>query len=116
MWVRAAVAMLPAATRPDLDEELLAKLFRQELGDQTRDDVGRAARRLADDDFHRTRRIGLRAYGSREHRSTRCQMQELSTGKFHGVSPALHAIERELRCERESTVYVRRLPLLAALR
>jgi hypothetical protein len=32
--------------RPDL-EELLAKLFRQELGDQTRDDVGRAARRLA---------------------------------------------------------------------
>ena len=67
-------------TRPDLDEELLAELLRQELRDQTRDDVGRAARRLADDDFHRTRGIGLRADGSRKRRSTRGQSQELSTG------------------------------------
>jgi len=57
--------------RPHLDKELLAKLFRQELSDQTCDHVGRAARRLANDDFHRARRIGLRAYGSRKHRRTR---------------------------------------------
>jgi hypothetical protein len=31
------------------------------LGDHTRDDVGRAARRLADDDFHRPRWIFLQS-------------------------------------------------------
>ena len=55
-------------TRSDLDKELLAEFFRQELGDQARDEVGRATRRLADDDFHRTRWIGLRPRDARHGR------------------------------------------------
>src|SRR5262249_40860772 len=85
--------------RQHLDKELLAKLFRQELSDQTCNHVGCAARRLANDDFYRARRIGLRAYGSGKHRRTRCQMQELSAGKFHTVSPAPDAIDHELPLE-----------------
>jgi len=57
---------------------------------QARDDVGRAAGRIADDDAHRTRRIGLRPSGTRDCRqrgSARCQMQKSSTGKFHFQPP-----------------------------
>ena len=71
--------------RPDLDEELLAEFFRQELGDQARDDVGRAARRLADDDFHRPRRIGLRPRDPRTRPAARQRPRpdaEIAAGKF----------------------------------
>src|SRR5262249_32477483 len=80
---------------------LLAELFRQELGDQTRDDVGRAPRGLTDDDFHRTRGIGLRARAGGEHRGARRQMQELSTGKFHdGPRNWRWTLRLSARCER----------------
>jgi hypothetical protein len=103
--------------RPNLDEELLAELFRQELRDQARDDIGCAARRLADDDFHRTRWIGLRAGASREQRGTRRQLQKIAYGRASWADPLLTASEREQRCERtaESTVRVSGLPRLAAL-
>ena len=77
-------ADIAARARSIVDDELLAKLFRQELGDQTRDDVGRAARRLADDDFHRSEWIGLRPRGprhGRQHSSARGQMQKLPTAE-----------------------------------
>src|SRR5262245_27253962 len=77
--------------RTNLDDELLAEFFRKELGNQARDEVGSAARRLSDNDFHWTRRIGLRPRNRRSDRqrgSTGSQMQEVSTvGKFHGVLP-----------------------------
>src|SRR5215831_15459532 len=46
--------------RPVLDKELLAESLRKPLRYQARDDVGRAAGRISDDDAHRPRRIGLR--------------------------------------------------------
>src|SRR5262249_60636794 len=74
-------ADVAGGARLDLDEELLAEPFRQELADQTCDDVGCAARRLTDDDPHRTGRIGLPPCKGREHRNARRQMQEMSTWK-----------------------------------
>ena len=47
-----------------LDHELLAELLRQPLADQPRDDVGGAARRIADHPLHRSRRIIRRRGGA----------------------------------------------------
>src|SRR5712671_1910437 len=77
-----------AGARPVLNDEWLAKPFRQPLTDQAREDVGCAARGTSDDDAHRSRRIGLRPSDARDDRecgSTRCQMQKLTARKFHGV-------------------------------
>jgi hypothetical protein len=49
-----------------LDHELLAELFRQPLADQARQDVGGAARRIADQEPHRPRRIFQRRRGARK--------------------------------------------------
>src|SRR5262249_24550824 len=79
---------IAGGARTDLDDELLAELFREELSEQAHDDVGGAACRLADDDLHRSRRIGLCACNMRSERqrgSAGSQMQKLSAGKFHGV-------------------------------
>ena len=46
-----------AGARLVLDDELLAHMLRQILSDQARDDVGRAARRIADQPAHRVVRI-----------------------------------------------------------
>src|SRR5262249_29470361 len=80
--------------RADLDDELLAELFRQELGNQARDEVRRAARRLANDDFNWPHRIGLRPSDTRyrwQRSSARGQMQEFATGKFH-FDPSLSGL------------------------
>ena len=85
--------------RPHLDQELLAKLFREELRDHTRDEIGRAARRLADDDFHRPRWIRLRpcdAGRGRQHGSARGQMQKSTAAKSH-IDPPSHAVSNP-RC------------------
>src|SRR5262249_597617 len=51
-----------------LDDEWLAEPLRQRLTYQTRDDLGYATGRKADDDAHRPRRIGLRPCNSRDGR------------------------------------------------
>ena len=83
----ASVAKLLPRAGPVLDNDWLVELVRQPLTDQTRNDVKIAARRKADEDAHRPRRIGLRASEAgrgRERGSARGQMQKLSSvGKFH---------------------------------
>src|SRR5262249_29106140 len=79
-----------AATRPVVDDELLAKPLRQPLSHQTRDDVVPAASGGRNDHAHRPRRIGLRsrdARDGRQHSAARSQMQKLSAGKFHFEPP-----------------------------
>jgi hypothetical protein len=73
-----------------LDNNLLPKMIRQVMTDDACNDVVGPARRKRDDEVHRPRRIGLRLRNprrSRQRDSAPCQMQKLSTGKFHGVSP-----------------------------
>jgi hypothetical protein len=57
-----------AATRPVLNDEWLAKPFRQPLTDQAREDVGCAAGSYSDDDAHWPRRISLCPRVSRHRR------------------------------------------------
>ena len=70
-----------------LDHEALPEPLRQPLSDQSAEDVIAATRRIANDDAHRSRRIGLRPRETRHSRqrgSARGQLQKLSTaGKFH---------------------------------
>src|SRR5262249_47537496 len=75
-----------AATRPVVDDELLAKPLRQPLSHQTRDDVVPAASGSRNDHAHRPRRIDLRPCDARDgrQRGSAREMQELATGKFHG--------------------------------
>jgi hypothetical protein len=78
--------------RPVLDDELLAKPFRQPLPHQACSYVGATARSKADDHAHRPGRIGLRPCHARDGRqrgSAGGQMQKLSAGKFHGVPGGL---------------------------
>ena len=78
-----------AAARPVFDDEGLAELFRQPLPHQARREVRRAARRIADDEANRPRWIGLRARVSgceRKRSRTGCELQELTTLKFHHAS------------------------------
>ena len=72
--------LLPAA-RPVVDNEWLAKPFRQPLAHQAREMSGAPPAGSRDDDAHRPRRIGLRPSDARDRRqrgSARCQMQKLS--------------------------------------
>ena len=55
----APAADIAAATRPVVDNKLLAEPLRQPLTHQARRDVGRAARRDWHDQPHRPRRVGL---------------------------------------------------------
>src|SRR5258708_21490858 len=64
------------------------------LPGKARDDVGAAAGWVGDDKLPRSCRIGLRPSGMRERRrrrSGRCELQEPSTVKRHGVSPNMVA-------------------------
>src|SRR5262245_17762020 len=73
-----------------LDDEWLPEPLRQPLTHQTCDDVARPARRKADNDAHRPRRIALRPRDPRDGRqrgSARGQMQKISAGKFHFEPP-----------------------------
>jgi hypothetical protein len=77
-------ADIAAATRPVVDNKLLAEPLRQPLSHQAREDVGRAARRERHDDAHRPRRIGLRkseARDGRERGGTRGQVQKISAAE-----------------------------------
>src|SRR5262245_30805799 len=78
------------STRPVLDDEWLAETLRQPLTNQAREDVRRAARGEADNDAHRSRRIGLRPRDTRsrwQYGRARGQMQKISAGKFHSEPP-----------------------------
>src|SRR5215472_14412308 len=94
-------ADIAAATRPVVDNKLLAEPLRQPLSDQARRDVGCAGRGDWHDQTHWPRRIGLRpcdARDGRERGSARSQMQKLSAGKFHfEPSLSLHIIQSPRR-------------------
>src|SRR5262245_17118583 len=86
-----------ASTRAVLHYELLAEPLRQPLTHQARDNVGRTGRSERHDDAHRPRGIGLRRSDPRVGRqrgSTRGQMQEFATGKFHSI-PSLKQRRRD---------------------
>jgi hypothetical protein len=85
------------------------------LGNQTRDNVGRAARRLADDDFHRPRWIGLRPHRPRDGRQcdSGCgQTQKISAGRFQfETASVFSSLDRLVNtCD-----YLSALPLIARL-
>src|SRR5579864_5764228 len=78
-----------ACTWPVLDDEWLAKLLRQPLPHQTRDDVVASAGGKPNDPAHRPRRIIERRCNARQDRergSARCQTQNSSAGKFHSIT------------------------------
>src|SRR5262249_12340386 len=78
-------ADIAAATRPVVDNELLAEALRQPLSDQARGDVGRAGRGEWHDQTHRSRRIGLRPrdprYCRQRRGSARGQMQKFAAAE-----------------------------------
>src|SRR5262245_42038492 len=79
-------ADIAAAPRPIVDYELLAEPPREPWCDEPRENVGRSAGGRGGDDAHRPRRIVLRPSDTRHRRqrgSARCQMEKISTGKFH---------------------------------
>jgi hypothetical protein len=81
---------IAAGAGPVVDDHRLAEPLRHCLTDEPRDDVGRAAGGNEHDDGYRPRRVGLRLCNARHGRQrgrARCQMQKLSTGKFHGALP-----------------------------
>src|SRR6516225_8151517 len=76
----------PLGTRAVLDDEGLPEALGEPLADQAREDVGRAAGRKANDDAHRSRRIGLRPGDLRYRRqygSTDDEVKECAAGKSH---------------------------------
>src|SRR5262245_15102728 len=83
-------ADIAAAARPVLNDERLSKPLREQLSEQSRVDIVRAAGRKGNNDAHRPRRIGLRASETGDGRQCggRCsQMQEGAAGKFHFEPP-----------------------------
>src|SRR5262245_28493332 len=88
-------ADVSAGTADILDVELPAEMLGQLLGSEPREHVGQAAGREWDDDSHRPCWISLRPRDARQRGSTRCQMDKLSTGKFHRGSP--HSITSSAR-------------------
>ena len=61
-------ADITSGTRPVVDDERLSKPLRQPLTDQARIDVGSTTRRIANNEAHRPRRIGLRPSKARRGR------------------------------------------------
>jgi hypothetical protein len=76
--------------------------------------IGTATRRKSDDQAHRPRWIRLRLrelWHGRQRGSTRCQLQKLSAGKFHGVASLVFAMSRAqssagTRCEQTAKLNV----------
>src|SRR5262249_39699038 len=84
-------ADIAGGTRSVLDDEGLAKMLRQPLSHQARDDVIRPAGGIVDDQTYRPRRIRLRPGDARyrRQRGNACgQMQKLPTGRFHSSPSA----------------------------
>src|SRR5262249_14214161 len=80
--------------RSVLDYKLLAQPVRQPLSHQACRDVSGSARRKADDNADRSRRIRLRRGETRHGRqrgSARDQMQKISAGKFHSITSSARA-------------------------
>src|SRR5262249_19909505 len=74
--------------RPVLNDERLPEPLLQPLAYQARGDIEPAAGRIADDDAHRLRRIGLCLCDTRKgrkHGSTGCYLEELSARQLHRV-------------------------------
>src|SRR5215831_4076985 len=66
------------------------KAFRKPLAVQSTVQIHRRARSGGNDDPHRPRRVGLRpseAGDGRQRGSARCEMEKISTGKFHFEPP-----------------------------
>ena len=77
---------------PVLDDEWLAKTFREPFTYQTCENVGRATGGKTRHDAHRPRRIGLRPSDARDGRqrgSARGQMQEIFGGEVSLASSSL---------------------------
>ena len=75
---------------PVFDDELLPETLRQRLSKQAGYNVGIYARRKADDDPHRTGRVGLRLCGPQARQQTRgtCRkMQKSPTRNVHSEYP-----------------------------
>src|SRR5262249_5670107 len=88
-------ANLAAATRPVVDNKLLAEPLRQPLSHQPREEFVYATCGNGHDDAHRLRRIDLRLRNSRHGRergSARGQIQKISAGKFHFKPPFTVAV------------------------
>src|SRR5262249_52424121 len=82
-----------ASTADVLDVELFPEMLGQALRDQAAEYIRRTTGRVWNDHTHGACRIGLRPGDPRDDRqrgSARCQMQELSAGKFHEISLRLH--------------------------
>jgi hypothetical protein len=80
--------MLPSAPEKVFDDDGLSKQLAHLFGHDPPDYVGGAAGREWHDHGNGAGRIGLRPCNTRHRRqrgSTRCQMKELSAGKFHDV-------------------------------
>jgi len=75
---------IAASAHSILDNEGLAKPFREPLCNEARKYVGRTASSQADDYAHWADRIGLRPSEARCG-SGRCQLQECATRNFHGA-------------------------------
>src|SRR5262249_52518769 len=83
---RLAHANIAAGPSDVLDIELLPETFAELLSGNRREDIGASAGREWHNQAHCTRRIGLPesdARDDRQRRSARCQMQKISTRKFH---------------------------------
>src|SRR5215831_21096254 len=83
-------ADVSATARPILNDERLSKPLREQLTEQSRVDIVRAAGRKGNNDAHRPGRIGLRPRETRHGRksgSARGHMQKISAGKFHFEPP-----------------------------
>src|SRR5262249_11207430 len=90
-------ADIAAATRPVVDNKLLAEALRQRLTYQAREDVARTRRSEGHDQMHWPRRIGLRPSAARHgrQRGSGGQMQELpAVGKFHWRHPPSSSLSR----------------------
>jgi hypothetical protein len=89
-------ADVAAATRPVVDNKLLAEPLRQPLSDQACPDVEATTGREANDNAHRPRWIGLRPRDARQSRQrgrARGEAQKLSAGKFHRRALRHHELE-----------------------
>src|ERR1700736_843617 len=92
---------IAARTRSILDEEGLTEPLRQPLAHEPSEGVGRAAGGKADDDAHRTRRIGLCPRPSRygkEGGCTRSPLQQSATGKSDHVSAPRYSGVHRAQC------------------
>jgi hypothetical protein len=111
-WVlRRFGADIATAAGPIIDDDGLPEPLRQPLADQAREEITRTARREANHDAHRSRRIGLRACNTRYHQerdgACRGHMQCSTARKLHGL-PHTSMSYRNLR-KRQSNRFIRPL-------